>query len=891
MENVVKKVILSLLIFSMIIAIYAVPQTEQTAREVTENFLLQRNGEHSVDFSYTINDRGENLLYIFNLQPEGFVAVSADSDLPPVIAYSFNQILLNEERDENLLHVMLRNDLNLRKSYFQDNPTEALENQVAWEDMLNNEQRDDLRFQQWPAAGTTITDGWVETQWNQSGVYNQMCPLDNSGGRSVVGCVATAMAMIMDYHQYIGNPIFTNADDYTSWGGMYIDNDHETRDFPSFPELNNYLQDVATHYAAGISLTGDDKASLNFACGVTVEMSYSSTGSGAWTSEVASALVNKFDYDSAEYLENYGYSFYELMIDNLQSMKPTELTIYQPGYEGGHAIICDGYNTNDYYHLNFGWGNSNNTCWYTLPTGMPSGYTIITGAVVNIEGGIVPIAVQGDVNVNGASPEGTYITFVGPRFYECFVEDTSGNFEIPAMIPGTYTVIATLEQRAFYQCIEDVIVDENNHFVQIDLGEFDQFTGTVSAPISAENASVTLFLDGEVAYTGITDANGDFAIPEVLPGNYFATASLAGNYFTSESVLVTLDDQTEDFELSEYLGNMSLSHAGANAGIWNLIPNYTISCAIKLTSDELVDLEDDVISGVRFKAPISDDEGELYAQVWIGDVLMSETEITTFSAGEWLDIDLNSFVTIVSDQEFYVGYKIYSETGAMVYRDEGPRITGKGAFFRNGSWIQLAANNDFNFCIEAKIITQEFGSLSGIVELGSGNGNLQDTVVRAGKYSIHPNEDGNYFLDLKAGIYDLSADLFNYETGFLNDVIVMNDEITEDQDFFLGYTLGADDMTIVTSSRLIGNYPNPFNPSTTISFITTESTESIEISIYNLKGQKVKTLVRSEFDVGQHSIVWNGIDETGNNAGSGMYFAKMKAGGRYTSTKKLILLK
>jgi Peptidase C10 family/Spi protease inhibitor/Secretion system C-terminal sorting domain len=885
----VKKVFFCITIISFIAAINAVPQSLGTAREVTENFLLQRNSEFSIDYSYTVEERGENLLYVFNLLPAGFIAVSGENDLTPILAYSFNQNLENEARDENLLHVMLRDDLTLRKEYFQANPGESLKNQMAWDEILNSAPRDDLRFQQWPAAGSTSTDGWIEKQWNQSGVFNQMCPLDNSGARSVVGCVATAMAMIMDFHEYIGNPVFTDDDDYSNWGGMDIDDDWEERDFPPFPELNNYLQDVAAHYAAGISLTADDKSSMNFAAGVSVEMGYSSSGSGTWTSLVPDALLNKFGYDTAEYVENEGSWFYDILIENMQSMMPTELTIYQAGYEGGHAINCDGYNTNDYFHLNFGWGTSNNTCWYSLPQGMPSGYCIITGSAVNIEGGEAPFAVQGDVNVNGASPEGAYITFDGPRFYECIVDDASGGFEIPAMLTGTYTVTGFLEQRAYYQSQENVIIDENNHFVQIDLGVFDIFTGNVTAPISTENATITMYRDGEIIHSGTTDSNGDFAIPDVLPGNYFTLVSLEGNYFTSESVNVSLEDQTEDFDLVEYLGEMGISYSGSDAGIWNLVPNFTVSCAIKLTPEELAPFENDVVAGVRFKSPINQDEGELFAQIWIDDVLMTETEVMEFSAGEWLDVDLYSFITVVADQEYYVGYKIYSTTGAMAYRDQGPRTDGKGAYFNNGSWVQLTGNNNFNFCIDAKIITQNYGTISGNVSLDTGNGNLQDVVIKAGDFTAHPDSDGNYQFDLKAGTHDLTASLLNYETDQITGIVMQSGDTIEDQNFMLINGVEAGNIIVTDSSLLIGNYPNPFNPSTTISFFTNDSNGITEISIFNLKGQKVKTLINDILPEGQHTVIWNGKDETGKGVSSGLYFYKMKSS-KYTPTKKMILM-
>jgi len=91
-------------------------------------------------------------------------------------------------------------------------------------------------------------------------------------------------------------------------------------------------------------------------------------------------------------------------------------------------------------------------------------------------------------------------------------------------------------------------------------------------------------------------------------------------------------------------------------------------------------------------------------------------------------------------------------------------------------------------------------------------------------------------------------------------------------------------------TELIGNYPNPFNPETTISFSTTESTENTEITIYNMKGQKVRTLVNEILPAVQHSVVWDGKDEKEEPVSSGIYFYKLKTED-YESTKKMILLK
>ena len=90
-------------------------------------------------------------------------------------------------------------------------------------------------------------------------------------------------------------------------------------------------------------------------------------------------------------------------------------------------------------------------------------------------------------------------------------------------------------------------------------------------------------------------------------------------------------------------------------------------------------------------------------------------------------------------------------------------------------------------------------------------------------------------------------------------------------------------------NNLAQNYPNPFNPRTVIAYSTKQSGK-VSLDIFNIKGQKVKTLVNDHQEAGKHSIVWNGKDELGNNVSSGVYFYKLKSG-NYTSSRKMILMK
>jgi len=86
------------------------------------------------------------------------------------------------------------------------------------------------------------------------------------------------------------------------------------------------------------------------------------------------------------------------------------------------------------------------------------------------------------------------------------------------------------------------------------------------------------------------------------------------------------------------------------------------------------------------------------------------------------------------------------------------------------------------------------------------------------------------------------------------------------------------------------NHPNPFNPSTTIEF-SIQNDSKINLSIFNIKGQKVKTLVNNEFTQGSHSIIWNGDDEFGKQLSSGIYYYKLNVNGKTKAVKKCLLLK
>jgi len=103
--------------------------------------------------------------------------------------------------------------------------------------------------------------------------------------------------------------------------------------------------------------------------------------------------------------------------------------------------------------------------------------------------------------------------------------------------------------------------------------------------------------------------------------------------------------------------------------------------------------------------------------------------------------------------------------------------------------------------------------------------------------------------------------------------------------------VGNDNDLVPTITKLFGNYPNPFNPETTIRFSIKEPSH-VKLEIFNIKGQKVRTLIDDGLEAKYHTVVWDGCDDSRKPVASGIYFSLFdSANGDYTSTRKMILMK
>jgi hypothetical protein len=103
------------------------------------------------------------------------------------------------------------------------------------------------------------------------------------------------------------------------------------------------------------------------------------------------------------------------------------------------------------------------------------------------------------------------------------------------------------------------------------------------------------------------------------------------------------------------------------------------------------------------------------------------------------------------------------------------------------------------------------------------------------------------------------------------------------------YPVDENEDQISPANLLAQNYPNPFNPETTISFSIAQD-DHVEITIYNLRGEKIKVLLREQREAGYYSVIWDGSDDQGNKVASGIYFYSINTS-QYSAARKMVMIK
>ena len=294
-----------------------------------------------------VSNRNETCFYVFNVNKSGFVIISADDRFRPIVGYSEEGPFETENMSPEMLFY-LDKIIEARTSghavMFDD--TEA-----AWKSLLGN-------------AKTISRNGGkeasflVSTKWNQDSPYNLYAPEANGGpgGRCYAGCVATAMSQVMKYWNHPLQGTGSHTYNAGGWGGPY------------YPNLSaNFGETVYDWENMPIRINSNSPqeeieavATLMYHCGVAVDMGFAPDGSGASSWDVPVAIRRYFSYTNQASLRNREEYSLEDWQDMLKESIDIGWPLYYSGYSesGGHAFVCDGYDDNDLFHFNWGWGGS-----------------------------------------------------------------------------------------------------------------------------------------------------------------------------------------------------------------------------------------------------------------------------------------------------------------------------------------------------------------------------------------------------------------------------------------------------------------------------------------------------------------------------------------------------
>lgn len=349
-----RRSIITMLVLMLSIMAWAAPRTAEQAKKiaaeqarklgitVNEPMLLQKASpkRSKVPVGST---PVESYYYVFNNNGDkGFTIVSGDDLMPEIVGYSDKGTFSEENMPDNLKAFL--------KAYCA-----TLEKVVAGNKTATDNVKELAVRRAGETEATVIVEPLLQAiTWNQGEPYNNECPLYDGKNRAVTGCVATAMAQIMAYHKY-PDALQKDIPTYISQGAAGDINiegvEAAGRTYDWAHMRDEYDENFSDIEAAAVARLMSD-------VGRSVNMTYGSE-SGAITIAPASALPDYFGYDPdfIQYIQRAQVSlakWIEIIKHELNEARP----VYYGGLSegGGHAFVCDGYDSADFFHINWGWG-------------------------------------------------------------------------------------------------------------------------------------------------------------------------------------------------------------------------------------------------------------------------------------------------------------------------------------------------------------------------------------------------------------------------------------------------------------------------------------------------------------------------------------------------------
>jgi len=344
------KIFLSLFVlFAFSAAIFAKDILRNEAEKVAVNFFFEKThtfgqGIKYLDINIVDSYKVDDAYYIVKFE-DGWVIVSANDVTTPVLGYNVTGSYPTENEQSKNYQSWMQHFVD-QYNFIKKNKINASDEVIIqWDKYLTDDPNINL------TNNRDVTTPLLTNTWNQDNPYNVLCPEDDAGpgGHVYVGCVATAMSMIMHYWRY-PNSGSGSHEYYLSPYGLISAN---------FGEANyewNGMQDQINNNNPW------EIAEIGFHAAVSVQMNFSPDGSGAFSEWVPNALSTAFNYSSqVQHIskDNYSTAVWE---SYMQSELDAGHPLYYSGQstDGGHAFVCDGYDGMNYYHFNFGWSGSGN---------------------------------------------------------------------------------------------------------------------------------------------------------------------------------------------------------------------------------------------------------------------------------------------------------------------------------------------------------------------------------------------------------------------------------------------------------------------------------------------------------------------------------------------------
>ncbi len=351
---------LSLIILTIIFGWISAKQVESnTAKVVAENFLTKRiksvslRNIQTLDLVYTISSKATNsavnYFYVFNLNGnQGFIIVSADDNAVPILGYSDEKGFDPNNISPSCAKYLEKYKSEIRQYISDIGPANDNTNS-EWSDLINGTEKvSNLK-------SLNSVSPLLSTTWNQNPFYNDQCPYDAaSSSHCVTGCVACAMAQIMKYWSYPQQGSGFNTYNDSNYGTLSANFGATTYHWSNMPNSisadNTYIETLMNQ------------------CGVGVDMNYGVNESSAWVISAdnpvcaQTAFVNYFGYNSTTirglYRRDYSDADWITILENeISSSRPVQ---YAGFGSGGHTWVCDGYDANGLFHMNWGWGGLDN---------------------------------------------------------------------------------------------------------------------------------------------------------------------------------------------------------------------------------------------------------------------------------------------------------------------------------------------------------------------------------------------------------------------------------------------------------------------------------------------------------------------------------------------------